>query len=69
MNEAIERYKGNYCTVYKLGGLESIVYGEGSDWIAQMSNVTNHNDRFRKWFAHREDAETKAKEMLISNDR
>lgn len=33
---------------------EAIVYGWGSDWIAQESKSTSTRPAFRKWFARKE---------------
>jgi len=39
----------------------AIVYGSGSDWMAQLASVTNHISPWRKWFGRRELAENYAK--------
>lgn len=57
-----ETHKGDGITVYR-GQSEVIVYGEGCDWMIQYSGVTNHCDGWRRWFARRDAAEAKAREV------
>ena len=64
MPEVIELLCGSYVTVYRCGKAESIVYGSGSDWMAQRADVTNHRDNWRHWFGDRSLAEEKAKELI-----
>jgi hypothetical protein len=57
-----ETHRGDNITVFR-GQSELIVYGEGSDWMIQYSRITNHCDGWRRWYAHRDDAEAKAREV------
>lgn len=54
--------KFDYVTVFS-GESEVIVYGGESDWMVQYARVTNHDEGWRRWFAHRDDAEAKAREV------
>ena len=57
-----EAHRGDGITVYR-GASEVIVYGDGCDWMIQYAKITNHCDGWRRWYAHRDDAEVKAREV------
>jgi hypothetical protein len=60
-----EIFRTDYLTVYS-GKSEVIVYGDGSNWIVQYSNVTNPVVGWRQWFWTRELAEEDAKTLSES---
>lgn len=60
----VKESKYRFVTVFR-GRSEVIVYGEGSDWMLQYARITNHCDGWRRWFAHRADAEEKAREVAL----
>ena len=58
----LPRFRGEYCTVYQ-DESEVVVYGSGSDWQVQYSQVTNHAAGWRRWFSGRDKAEAYASEL------
>jgi hypothetical protein len=55
-------HRGDGITVYR-GQSEVIVYGDGCDWMIQYARTTNHRSGWRRWYARRENAEAKAREV------
>ena len=60
----IDEFRGRKVTVYRNGDRETMVYGDGADWMVQRTDVTNHVKPWRVWFSHRVDAEKRAREMV-----
>lgn len=60
-------FRGLNVVVFQCNGKEAIVYGGGSDWYAQLSEVTNHVHPWRKWFGKCSLAEDAAKNMISEN--
>jgi hypothetical protein len=58
-----EVFRSDNITVYRYGNRETMVYGDGADWYAQCTNVTNYVKR--KWYSNRRLAEEQAKNMVI----
>lgn len=59
-----EVYRSDNISIFRKDKIEVMIYGGGSDWIMQLTNVTNSNPPFRLWYGKRELAELAAKEWL-----
>ena len=51
-------------TVFDNDGKQSVVYGEGADWIAQLGEATSTHPPWRVWFSKRRNAELHAMKLI-----